>query len=267
MEIVREWILGLESINPSTFLLSFLSILPWGFFLYLFQPSEHSKKFKYIFWGLFLGYLSTVFILALHPILWPQVNFKPKRVSMLSFTVHMAFIQAGVMEETFKSLMILLLGYFAAFNKHTKNWDKDIVLAGGFVALGFAWTENYSYISKDTTNIFSMFLGRFLYSSNIHLLINLCFALFVLKSNNLNTFSEKAYYIFKGFLLAIFQHGVVDFFLIPSSKFGLFLSVSMFMGIWVWVVRDLRKYVYFNEIFISNDEDTHLIESKVQLEN
>ena len=92
-----------------------------------------------------------------------------------------------------------------------------------------------------------MFTGRLLYSSNIHLLINLCFALFLLKANDLKLTSEKIELYFKAFLLAVFQHGVVDFFLIPASRFGIWLSVAMFMGIWVWVVRDLRTYVYASD--------------------
>ena len=89
-----------------------------------------------------------------------------------------------------------------------------------------------------------MFLGRTVFSSNIHLLINLCFALFLLKSNQPNRITEKLVLIFYGYVLAVFQHGVVDFFLLPGSRFGSWLSTAMFVGIWVWVVRDMRKYVY-----------------------
>lgn len=199
--------------------------------------------------SLFLGYLSTRIILGLHPIIWPEVDFKPKKTSLLTATAHLAFIQAGMMEETFKILLILLFGYFQAFRRNMKKWSRDIVLIGGFVALGFALTENYTYIHKEVLNKFPMFTGRLLYSSNIHLLINLCFSLFLIKSNELVS-GEKFSYILGAFFLAVLQHGVVDFFLIPSSKFGILLSVAMFIGIWVWVVRDLRKYVYYEETVV-----------------
>ncbi|NBU99738.1 MAG: hypothetical protein EBS19_16270, partial [Spirochaetia bacterium] len=96
----------------------------------------------------------------------------------------------------------------------------------------------------------------------IHLLINLCFTLFLLKANNLKLNSEKLELYFKAFLLAVIQHGVVDFFLIPSSKFGIWLSVAMFMGIWVWVVRDLRKYVYHSEEATSTPKQLFLIDNE-----
>ena len=122
------------------------------------------------------------------------------------------------MEETFKELFIVSLGLLFAFNRSLKTWTKDVVLIGGFVAFGFSFIENYVYISKDSTKVFDMFLGRTVFSSNIHLLINLCFALFLLKSNQPNRITEKLVLIFYGYVLAVFQHGVVDFFLLPGSR-------------------------------------------------
>jgi hypothetical protein len=105
-----------------------------------------------------------------------------------------------------------------------------------------------------------MFTGRFLYSSNIHLLINLCFVLFLLKSNTEVQSQDRFTYLLKAFFLAVIQHGVVDFFLIPSSKFGVWLSVALFMGIWVWVVRDLRKFVYYEDYVVHVEKGIQLLE-------
>lgn len=225
--------------------LAFASILPWSFFLYVLHPGTHSRKLLLALLALLLGVLSTKIILSLHPIIWPDVDFKPKRTAtILSQTVYISFIQAGMMEETFKELFILLLGLLVAFNYSLKKWNKDVVLIGGFVAFGFACIENYVYINKDPNKMMEMFLGRAMFSSNIHLLINLCFTLFLLKSNGSATSSEKILLIIYGYLLAILQHGVVDFFLLPGSKFGSWLAIALFVGIWVWVVRDMRRYVY-----------------------
>lgn len=235
----------LSDLSFMSVLLAFCSILPWAFFLFALHPGANARKFLIAILALALGILSTKIILSLHPIIWPDVDFKPKRtVTILSQTVYISFIQAGMMEETFKELFILLLGLLFAFNRTLKTWTKDVVLIGGFVAFGFAFIENYVYISKDSTKIVEMFIGRTVFSSNIHLLINLCFALFLLKSNEQTHTSEKLLLIFYGYILAIFQHGVVDFFLLPGSRFGNWLSTAMFVGIWVWVVRDIRKYVY-----------------------
>ncbi len=235
----------LSSLDSKILLLSVLSILPWAFFLFVLQPSSNGRKFFISFCAFGLGILSTQFILYLHPILWPEVNFKPKKAtSMLSQTVYISFIQAGMMEETFKESFILFLSLVTGFDFKEKKFHKDVILIGAFVALGFACVENYVYIAKDNIKIVDMFLGRTFYSSNIHLLINLCFALFLLKTN---TSSEKLILILYGYFLAVMQHGIVDFFLLPGSRFGNWLSTAFFVGIWVWVVRDLRKYVYTEE--------------------
>ncbi|MCE9499252.1 MAG: PrsW family intramembrane metalloprotease, partial [Leptospira sp.] len=194
--------------------------------------------------ALALGYLSTVIILSLHPLLWPEVGTRPKRMSILTQTAHIAFIQAGIMEETFKIIFILLLSFAFAFSWKKFQFQKDVVLIAGFVALGFSLFENFQYINKQSPNArLEIFIGRTIHSSNIHLLINLCFGLFLLKSNG-KGIKERIILISYGFFLAIAQHGVVDFFLLPSSRFGTWLATALFVGIWVWVVRDMRKYVY-----------------------
>lgn len=226
--------------------------------LFILHPGKTSRKLNLVFWSLLLGYISTRLILYLHPIIWPEVDFKPKKMSLITSTAHLAFIQAGMIEEFFKILLIFIFGVIQGFNRSLKQWTKDIVLIAGFVALGFALTENYSYIHKEMLSKFPMFTGRLLYSSNIHLLINLCFSLFLLKSNKKSP-HERWNYILGAFFLAVIQHGVVDFFLIPSSKFGIQLSVAMFIGIWVWVLRDLRKYVYSEEFVVHSVPGPHFL--------
>lgn len=262
MDTISKFFLTLEQLKITDLFLALLSILPWGFILYLLHPGKPNRKIKIIIFSLIFGFISTRLILYLHPIIWPEIDFKPRKTSMLTATAHLAFIQAGMMEETFKILLIFILAFFFGYDYQKKLWNKDVVLIGGFVALGFAFTENYSYIHKEIRNTFQMFTGRLLYSSNIHLLINLCFAIFLLKANDFEMFSEKIELYLKAFLLAVFQHGVVDFFLIPSSRFGIWLSVAMFMGIWVWVVRDLRKYVYSPEEKLFISQDSNLLEYK-----
>ncbi|MBE7410583.1 MAG: PrsW family intramembrane metalloprotease [Leptospiraceae bacterium] len=231
-----------EKINP--FVYSVISILPWGLALFMLHPEKWLRKFFLATVSIVFGFLSTQVVLFLHPILWPEVEKKVKKVSLLSQTAHIAFIQAGMMEETFKILFILLIILVFGYNFKKREFHKNSVLISGFVALGFSLIENYTYISKQTVNFrFEIFIGRTIHSSNIHLLINLCFSLFLLKSNN-KSWKEKILTIAYGFFLAVFQHGVVDFFLLPSSKFGSWLATALFVGIWVWVVKDMRKFVY-----------------------
>ena len=231
-----------DNINP--FVFAAVSILPWGFFLFLLHPGSKKRKILLTILALLLGYLSTVIILYLHPLLWPEVGTRPKRMTILTQTAHIAFIQAGIMEETFKIIFILLLAFVFAYSWKKSEFGKDVVLIAGFVALGFSLFENFQYISKQpATARLEIFIGRTIHSSNIHLLINLCFGLFLLKSNG-KTFREKLIIVSYAFFLAIAQHGVVDFFLLPSSRFGTWLATALFVGIWVWVVRDMRSLVY-----------------------
>lgn len=247
MESITKFFLSFQEIDPGHAALAFFSILFWGYILFLFHPEESGKKIKIILIALFLGFISTRFILALHPILWPEISFKPKKTTILAQTAYIAFIQAGAIEEIFKVTLILLQGAFMSYSWKHKKWDKNIVLIGGFVALGFSLIENYGYIHKDhqnTANLVTMFLGRTIFSSNIHLLINLCFTLFLLKTNYIDSNWGKYRVIIYAFFLAVVQHGVVDFFLLPSARFGTWLAAAFFVGVWVWVAKDLRKYVY-----------------------
>jgi RsiW-degrading membrane proteinase PrsW (M82 family) len=232
----------------------FFSILPWAYAIWVSFPKNNesgiaSNKFLIKLIGFSIlaflaGILSTYLILELNPILWPQVNIKPKRPqSLLTQTVHIAFIQAGMIEESFKIGFILLIGLLF-FRSEQGDWEKGIFLIAGFTALGFAFIENsYYIITEIPEKRLETFLGRTVHSSNIHLLINLTFALFCLKSNQIQSIANKWYLILGAFFLAVIQHGVVDFFLIPSSILGAWIATALFVGIWVWVVRDFRVFV------------------------
>ena len=154
MDIISRFFLSLEQLKFSDLFLALLSILPWGFILFLLHPGKSNRKIKIIIFSLIMGYISTRLILYLHPIIWPEVDFKPRKTSMLTATAHLAFIQAGMMEETFKILLIFLLAFFFGYDYQKKIWNKDVILIGGFVALGFAFTENYTYIHKEIRNVY-----------------------------------------------------------------------------------------------------------------
>ncbi|PJZ58079.1 PrsW family intramembrane metalloprotease [Leptospira barantonii] len=232
-------------------LLGFLSILPWGFFLILLFPGKNTQQRIFlILLALFLGYLSTEIVLKLHPIFWPDVKLAaPKRSGhILTQTAHIAFIQAGMMEEFCKGILILTAGLLFAFDWKTYKFKKEMVLIGGFVALGFAGIENANYIfsAKEEDRI-AMFVGRTIRSSNAHFLINLCFALAFVKSNHKDT-RDRPLFLFLAFLLAVSQHGLFNFFVLPQSRFGGWLSTALFVGIWVWIVRDFRTFIQEDEI-------------------
>ncbi|MDV6236815.1 PrsW family glutamic-type intramembrane protease [Leptospira ellisii] len=244
--------------------LGFLSVLPWGAFLILLFPGKNTvQRIFLVLLALFLGYLSTEIVLKLHPIFWPDVKMAaPKRSGhILTQTAHIAFIQAGMMEEFCKGSLIFFAGLLFAFDWKRYTFKKEIVLIGGFVALGFAGVENANYIfnAKEEDRI-AMFVGRTIRSSNAHFLINLCFSLAFLKSNFKES-KERPVYLFLAFLLAVSQHGLFNFFVLPQSRFGGWLSTALFVGIWVWIARDFRAFVREREILDDTPVEAEILEN------
>lgn len=136
------------------------------------------------------------------------------------------------------------MGSIFLLSSKKRKWDSEIYFIAGFVALGFAGIENYLYLLPTSGGRDSViqWVGRTFVSANIHLMVNLCFALFLIKSE-FQTGSRKWILIAFGLFMAVFQHGLVDFFLIPGSKFGGWLAIWLFVGIWVWVAKDTRRYI------------------------
>lgn len=225
--------------------IGFCTILPWSLVVVLaFPRTVKPKEWIGIFLALFFGWLSTYLILQLHPILWPETDFvSKKKVSLLTQTAHLAFIQAGMTEETCKIFFIMLLSAIFGYDRKKKFFSRNVVLWGAFVALGFSLIENSHYIAREPMEKkWNLFLARTIHSSNIHLLINLCFSLFLVKSNH-KPHPDRWYYLCFAFFLAVAQHGVVDFLLIPGATIGLWIATAMFVGIWVWVVGDWKKFL------------------------
>lgn len=72
--------------------------------------------------------------------------------------------------------------------------------------------------------------------------------------------ASKRLYIGFGFVLAVMQHGVVDFLLIPGSTIGLWIATSLFVGIWVWVVNDWRELVDIKKDFLITINKSAVVE-------
>ncbi|MCZ8344672.1 MAG: PrsW family glutamic-type intramembrane protease [Leptospira sp.] len=232
------------------YLIGSLSVLPWMVVVWKsYSPKKTYREIFGIVLGLICGWLSTVIILQLHPILWPETDFvSKKKVSLLTQTAHIAFIKAGMVEEGFKIFFILLLSFLFGFDYKNQRFLTPVVIIAGYVALGFSLIENTEYIRREVDGKkLDIFLARTIHSSNIHLLINICFALFLLKSNLRNDLRSKLELIGFAFLLAVIQHGVVDFLLIPGATIGLWIATALFVGIWVWVTRDWKTLVYLED--------------------
>ncbi|TGK13115.1 PrsW family intramembrane metalloprotease [Leptospira fletcheri] len=242
-------------------LLSLLSVFPWAFVLiYIHSKISVQRLFLTVAGSILLGWLSTELVLQLNSWFWPNVPVPGKKTSssILSQTLHIAFVQAGMMEEACKSALILIFSYIISFDRKARRFLPEVFLIGGFVALGFAGVENYHYIkSANEHDRVATFIARMLKSTNAHLLINLCFSLFLFKSN-FKEGGEKAKYLGYAFLLAVVQHGLFDFFVLPNGRFGSWIATALFVGIWVWIVRDRRKFLVPMDAEIIREEDSSL---------
>ncbi|MDF3819325.1 PrsW family glutamic-type intramembrane protease [Leptospira sp. 96542] len=228
------------------YLIGSLTVVPWAIVIWkAYKPQKKWQEILGIAFALVLGWFSTFLIINLHPILWPETDFvSKKKVNLLTQTAHLAFIQAGMMEESFKILFILFLSFVLGYDREEKKFRTNVVLFSAFVAMGFSLVENTQYIAREPSEKkLDLFFARTIHSSNIHLLINLCFGLFLIKSNRKIDRKSKVLYLLSGFGLAVLQHGVVDFLLIPGAAIGLWIATAMFVGIWVWVVADWKKFV------------------------
>lgn len=235
-----------DPISSLDYLYGVLSVLPWAVVVWrAYTPKKTHKELFGILFGLICGWLATVIILKLHPVLWPETDFvTKKKVSLLTQTAHIAFIKAGMVEESFKIFFILVLSFLFGYDYKTKKFTTPVVLIAAFVAMGFSLIENTEYIFREVDGKkLDIFIARTIHSSNIHLLINLCFSLFLLKSNSKITKQSKIELLVFAFVLSVVQHGVVDFLLIPGAVIGLWVATALFVGIWVWVVSDWRNYI------------------------
>ena len=222
-------------------ILSIFSISPWVFILSILFPKDKKSLFLCICLSLFLGYLSTVLVIYINDIFFNFSSLKPKTVNILTYTAYISFIQAGMIEEVCKGLFAFILGFLFYFDKKEKLFRVEIFWISGFISLGFAGVENFNYI-QESSNKIALFIARTFHSSNIHLLIGLLFSLIILKKSFLER-TFKFMFLLEAFLIAILVHGLVDFFLIPGSKMGRFLSTLLFVFVWAWVVLNYRNYI------------------------
>ena len=162
----------------------------------------------------------------------------------------------GFSEELVKLIPWIL---FALFSKRLKE-PFDYILYASVAALGFAFTENLSYLESPSNIVI-----RFIMSTVMHMfaasLVAYCI---VLAKYKYTTRKAKIIAPIIGFILACFAHGFYDFWLISSSATGLGIITTIFflltIHIWFYMINNSTNHSsFFDKKLLRIDENIEFL--------
>lgn len=147
----------------------------------------------------------------------------------------------GFSEELVKLIPWML---FAVFSKRLKE-PFDYILYASVAALGFAFTENLTYLEEP-----SRIVTRSITSTGMHMfaasLVAYCI---VLAKFKYKTKRAKIIAPIVGFILACFAHGFYDFWIISKSAVGLGIITTIFflvtIHIWFFMINNSTNHSSF----------------------
>lgn len=214
------------------------AIVLLGSSVYLFLFKFISQK-KLIFLGIIFGMLSALGVLLTKNFLFSSnylsLNYPEELAKeILSQTVFLSFLEAGALEEIFKTIFYLFFLKFLEFKSLKLNINNnlnnnlsslDIFLLGGAVGFGFGFLENLFYADYFSKLIYENLLStvNILWQRNftsllLHTTMGMIFSFMRIKNYNLLT----------SLIVIIILHGIYDFFAIPMTILGIIL-VNIFL--------------------------------------
>lgn len=170
-----------------------------------------------------VGVGSALLTLPFKAIFFQDVEHTAKASEALTWTVYIAFIYAGLAEEVVKCLLALGLALLAGSAPRAgggRVFLKATPFLCGAVGMGFALLENFDYL-RYPIGLPSMLLARGLLAAPIHTAINFNFGLTLYRSRGENLLTVVPLAL----AVATLQHGLYDFFAIPSGAFSQFLTL------------------------------------------
>lgn len=231
-----------------TLILIALAILPSlviGYWIYL-QDRYEKEPFNLLFKAFVVGCASTI------PAMLLQYQFQDlEDGDSLMATAIFAFAVVGFTEELSK---FLLLRFFIYPNDEF-NEPMDGIVYAVMVSMGFATVENLIYVLTNDGGI-NTAIGRAFTAVPAHA----AFAILMGSYIGLAKFvpERRNYYMFIGLGLAIFFHGLYDFFLLQKVYQGL---GALAIGALVWGISASRQLIRlgqelspFKPRFEENDE-------------
>ena len=219
-----------------TYMLIALAILPSFIIIYwIYRQDRYEKEpFSLLFRAFVVGCASTI------PAMLMQIQFQGwQNENSLWDTFIFAFLIVGITEELSKFIFLRLFIYpMEEFNE-----PMDGIVYAVMVGMGFATVENLLYVfeSGDSASIGTA-IGRGLTAVPAHA----AFAILMGSYMGLSKFVEerKYFYLFLGLGLAVFFHGLYDFFLLQKVYEGL---GALAIGALVWGASAARHLVKFGQ--------------------
>ena len=219
-----------------TYILVALAILPSFLIIYwIYRQDRYEKEpFSLLFRAFVVGCASTI------PAMLMQIQFQGwQNENSLWDTFIFAFLIVGITEELSKFVFLRLFIYpMEEFNE-----PMDGIVYAVMVGMGFATVENLLYVfeSGDSASIGTA-IGRGLTAVPAHA----AFAILMGSYMGLSKFvaERKYFYLFTGLVLAVFFHGLYDFFLLQKVYEGL---GALAIGALVWGASAARHLVKFGQ--------------------
>lgn len=212
-------------------LLAILAILPglaisfWIYFKDRYEKEPRSLLIMCFIWGC----VSTV------PAMIGQLYFKNyENADSLVDTAVFSFLIIALTEELSKFLFLRLYAY----PKDDFNEPMDGIVYAVMIGMGFATLENIMYVFTSDNSITTA-VGRSLTAIPAHAAFAVVMGAYV----GLAKFvpEKRDYYMFHGLAMAVFFHGLYDFFLLQKSYTGLGILSILALTIGITLSRRLIK--------------------------
>jgi RsiW-degrading membrane proteinase PrsW (M82 family) len=210
-------------------ILVLVATLPPLLYLPLVQGTPARSRKTVLAFGLAGGVLAGLCILLFKAIFLKN-TIKPPSSETLTVTLFVSFIEAGLLEEFFKTTFYLVAFYFLSKKVTFKPFD--YLALGLTVGLGFGILENAYYALTPQFGKLNVLLDRTYTSVLAHMIMNGVFGFLQAKRVNL----------ISSFLVAILIHAIYDFFALPSTLLGSILVRIVLVtgyGFCLWMGKTL----------------------------
>jgi RsiW-degrading membrane proteinase PrsW (M82 family) len=219
-----------------TFILIALAIMPSlaiCYWIYL-QDRYEKEPFSLLFKAFVVGCASTI------PAMLLQIQFQDwQNEDSLLATAIFAFAIVGLTEELSKFVLMR----FFIYPLDEFNEPMDGIVYAVMVSMGFATVENLMYVfGENNDGSISTAIGRAFTAVPAHA----AFAVLMGSYMGLAKFvpERRNFYMFTGLGLAVFFHGLYDFFLLQKVYEGL---GALAIGALVWGISAARYLIRFGQ--------------------
>lgn len=148
-----------------------------------------------------------------------------------------AFLVAGVVEEYFKRLAVVLIAY----NSVHFTERKDGIVYCVFSALGFATVENIMYVMFSYSGSYYVGIMRGVLSVPAHFLFAITMGYYLSLAKFANSEKKRKFYLWKSLMLPILLHGFFNFILMAKIPSLTLVFIPFVIYLWIANIMKLNK--------------------------